>query len=603
MKLSDFVASYIVSQNVKQVFLLPGGGNMHLVDSVGKEPQLNYVACLHEQAVAIATDGYAQYTGNIGVALVTTGPGGTNAVTGVAGAWVESVPLMVISGQVKTPDIKPDPGMRMLGFQEIDIVSIVKPITKYAVTITDPRSILYHLEKAVYLSKSGRPGPVWIDIPLDIQAENIDTQDLRHFDASELSTVGIANQDEVGNLVEKTIRILLGSERPVIMAGNGIRLSGSRDLFKHLLEELKIPVLTTWKGCDLVAEDHPCFYGRPGSVGQRGANFIQQNSDFILTLGCRLDFGQIGYAQETFAREAKKIIVEIDELEFSKFRFPIDIRIHADVSVFLVELLKRISQHRLPEWSSWHERCLAWKEKYPVIQPEEKYNKDFVSTYLLINALSDATGSHDLIIPCSSGSAADITSQSFRVKDGQRVLNSPGLGAMGFGIPQSMGACLAAERRRTICINGDGGFQLNIQELETIRRLALPIKFFYLNNRGYSSIRTTQNNYFNGRLVASSNSSGLSLPDIRRISTAYGIPSNKIRVNEELESKIQEALEYDGPFISEVLVDPEEQVIPKVKSVLDSSGKMVSKPLEDLAPFLDRKEFLENMIIKPIGEN
>ena len=518
MKLSDFVASFIVKQGVKHVFLLPGGGCMHLIDSVGKEPGLKYVACLHEQAAAIAADGYAQYSGNLGVALVTTGPGSTNAITGVAGSWIESVPLFIISGQVKTSDLKPEPEMRMLGFQEVDIVSIVSPITKYAVTITDPQSILYHLEKAAYLAKSGRPGPVWIDIPLDIQASTIDVTTLKGFDNSELLPISSVSKIELKELVKETLELISNAKRPVIIAGNGIKLAKCQKLFRFITDKLAIPILTTWKGCDLISDDNPLFYGRPGSVGQRGANFTQQNSDFILALGCRLDFGQIGYAQETFAREAKKVIVEIDNLEFLKFRFDVDLKVNANVNDFLSELEFQSRDFKKPDWTSWHSQCLKWKLKYPVVLSKYKENNEYVSTYALVDAISEFACFDDLIVPCSSGSGADITSQSLRVKEGQRVINSPGIGSMGFGIPQSIGVCLASNRRRTICINGDGGFQLNIQELETIKRLNLPIKFFYLNNQGYISIRTTQNNYFSGRLVATGVSSGLTLPDIRKIS-------------------------------------------------------------------------------------
>jgi len=602
MKLSDFVASFIAGQGIKHIFLLPGGGCMHLIDSVGKEPDLNYIACLHEQAAAIAADGYAQLSGNLGVALVTTGPGSTNAITGVAGSWIESVPLFVISGQVKTSDIKPEAHMRMLGFQEVDIVSMVSPITKYAVTIKDPQSILYHLEKAVFLAREGRPGPVWIDIPLDMQAATIDVASLKGFNNSELSDTNGINHLEIKNLVKETLRLLLTSNRPVIIAGNGIKLAKCQILFRKIIKELEIPVLTTWKGCDLIAEDHPFFYGRPGSVGQRGANFTQQNSDFILSLGCRLDFGQIGYAQETFAREAKKVIVDIDEIEFLKFRFKVDLKVVANVDDFLKELEIQLSAFQKPVWNSWRNQCLKWKLGYPVVLPVHKENKEFISTYALVDIVSELAGPEDLIVPCSSGSGADITSQTFRVKEGQRVINSPGIGAMGFGVPQSIGVCLAGNRKRTICINGDGGFQLNIQELETIKRLNLPIKFFYLNNQGYISIRATQNNYFEGRFVATGRSSGLTLPDIRKISDAYGIANNKIQFNSQLEKGIAEALASDGPFICEVMIDPEEQVMPKVKSILDSRGRMVSKPLEDLAPFLERKEFFENMIVKPLEE-
>jgi acetolactate synthase-1/2/3 large subunit len=600
IKLSDFVAAYI-KKYTNHVFLLPGGGNMHLVDSFGKEPGLNVVSCLHEQAVAIAADGYAQYSNGIGVALVTTGPGGTNTVTGVAGSWVESVPLVVISGQVKTSDIKKSPKMRILGLQEIDIVSIVSSITKYAVTVTEPNSILFHLEKAVFLARSGRPGPVWIDIPLDVQAAIIDIEKLEKFDSPDESTEEI-NSADLKSKVAKTLQLLAKSKRPVLFIGNGVRLAHCDKIFREVIQKLNVPLLTTWKASDLLSMNHPLFYGRPGTVAQRGANFIQQNSDFILSLGCRLDFGQIGYAQDTFAREARKVIVDIDPIEFTKFKFAIDEKIQINVKDFLDELFEQLKTIELPRWHDWHERCKKWKEHYPVVLSEYRSKSAYVSTYVLVETLSKIASSQDIIIPCSSGSGADIISQSFSVKEGQRILNSPGFGAMGFGIPQSIGACIASGNKRTICINGDGGFQLNIQELETIKRLNLPVKFFYLNNQGYLSIRATQKNYFEGRLVASGVASGLTLPDIQKIGSAYGIASNKIFRHSDLEKCIQQAFLTDGPFICEVMVDPEEEVAPKVKSALTASGKMISKPLEDLAPFLDRKEFMDNMIIKPLDE-
>jgi acetolactate synthase-1/2/3 large subunit len=594
MKLSDFVSSFIAKQNVKHVFLLPGGGNMHLIDSVGKQNGLSIVACLHEQAAAIAADGYAQASNNLGVALVTTGPGGTNAITGVTGSWIESVPVMVLSGQVKRPDLKPTPNMRMLGFQEIDIVTIVKSITKYAVTITEPDSILYHLEKAAHLAMTGRRGPVWIDIPLDVQAAEIDETKLKGFTPEKPVT-------SCKTEVQQVVKILSEAKRPVVLAGNGIRLSGAEKAFMQLVEKLNIPVLTTWKAVDLMSDEHPDYYGRPGTVAHRGANFIQQNSDCIISIGCRLDFGQIGYAQETFAREAKKIIVDIDALEFIKFRFNVDVKVVADALDFLNELSSQLKDFVKPNWSEWLKRCQDWKGKYPLVTQEYLDRTDYVSTYLVVDEVAKQLTGNDVIVPCSSGSGADITSMSFKIKKGQRMLNSPGLGSMGFGVPQTLGACIASGNKRTVCLNGDGGFQLNIQELETIKRLKLPIKFIYLNNQGYLSIKVSQNNYFNGRLVATDDTSGLTLPDIQKVSAAYGIPSNRILNNKGMEQGIKEALATDGPFICEVMIDPDEQVSPKVKSAL-INGKMVSKPLEDLAPFLDRKEFLENMIVKPLEE-
>jgi len=603
MKLSDYVMSFLVGEGVDDIFLLPGGGNMHLLDSVGRQKGFAFVACLHEQAAAIAADAYAQFKGELGVALVTTGPGGTNAVTGIAGSWAESVPVLILSGQVKTSDIKPDPQMRMRGFQEMDIVSIVRPITKYAVTVLDPGTIRYHLEKAAFLARSGRKGPVWLDIPLDVQAAAVDPHKLRGFDPAELSAGSSADGQKIKSAVCRTLELLSQATRPVILAGYGIKLSKSKSLFKECGDRLGAPILTTWKACDLVGDDYPLYFGRPGTIGQRGANFLLQNTDLLLAIGARLDFGQIGYSDETFARGAKKIIVDIDPAELSKHRFPIDLAVEADAGLFIEELSSQLSGFKASGWQDWIDRCRAWKLRYPVVLPEYRVNTGGISTYVLVDALSELLTPDDLLVPGSSGSCSDIFMQAFRVKTGQRILNSPGFGAMGFGIPQTIGACLASRKRRTVCLNGDGGFQLNIQELETVRRLGLPIKYFYLNNRGYASIRATQRNYFEGRFVASDPASGLTLPEISRLAEAYRIPWNRIGKTEELEEKAREALSGPGPFVCEVMVDPDEQVAPKIKSVLRPDGRMVSKPLEDLAPFLDRKEFFENMIVPPLPED
>ncbi len=599
MKLSDYIIQFLAQEGVKHIFLLPGGGCMHLTDAVAKNKQVSFVACLHEQGAAIAADGYAQYSRGLGVALVTTGPGSTNAITGVAGSWIESVPVFILSGQVKTPDLKPSADMRMMGFQEVDITPMVKPVTKYAVTIMEPDSIRYHLEKAVYLARTGRPGPVWINVPLDIQAREIDPQKLRPFDRPAPAAAAEASLQAAA---KEALELLARSTRPVLLAGNGVKIARAEELFWEVLEQLGIPALLTWKGADLLAEEHPLFFGRPGTLALRGANFIQQNSDFIMTIGARLDFGQIGYASETFARAAKKVIVDIDPLELKKFRFAVDLPVAADAGDFLRALRKQLAGFERPDFSGWFERCRCWKSRYPAVLPAWRKQEKFVHSYVLLEALSRLMDGADLLVPGSSGACSDISLQTFQVKKGQRILNSPGIGAMGFGLPQSMGACVASGKRRTICVNGDGGFQLNIQELETVRRLDLPVKYFVLNNNGYASMRQTHRNYFAGRLIASDPSSGLTLPDVRRQAGAYGIANNRIENHGHLDGKIAEALEHPGPFISEVMIDPEEQTQPKVKSVLTADGRMVSKPLEDLAPFLERQEFLENMIIPPVPE-
>ena len=518
IKLSDYVFQFVAGLGIKHIFLLPGGGCMHLVDSLGRCADLEYICCLHEQAAGIAAEAYSQYTNNIGVALVTTGPGGTNIITPVASAWIDSIPLLVISGQVKRCDMIGESRLRQRGNQEIDIVSLVKPITKYAVSVLEPERIKYYLEKAVYLARTGRPGPVWIDIPLDVQAAMIDEKKLLGF------TLPLNSSQEKKNIqkaVEKTIFLLNSSQRPVILAGNGIRLAKALGDFLTLVEYLKIPVLTTWKAIDFFPEDYEFFFGRPGSVGQRAANFIQQNADFIMVVGARLDLPQVGFNYTNFARCAKKIIVDIDPAELKKFNIPIDVPVCSDAGEFIRELLRNIDKIRLQDISFWINRCKEWKRKYPVVLKEYWKEKKYVNTYVLIEVLSDLLCEDDVLVPGSSGSCSEITMQVFKVKKGQRIFNSPGLGSMGFGIPASIGACLASGGKRTITIVGDGGLQHNIQELETIVRLKLPIKIFVLNNNGYASIRSMQKRHFSGHFVACVPSSGLTFPDLSKICLLY----------------------------------------------------------------------------------
>lgn len=573
---------------------------MHLVDSLGSNKNIEFVGCLHEQAAVVAADGYAQYNGNIGVALVTTGPGGTNAITGIAGAWIDSTPLIVLSGQVKRKDMLTEKGVRQMGIQEVDIVSMVKPVTKYAVTILEPESICYHLEKAVYLSKNGRPGPVWIDIPLDIQAALIDENKLKHFNPSD--KIKEQTNNALPKVVEDAIALLNKAERPVILAGRGIRLAHAEEEFLKIIKALNLPVLATWRAMDLLSEDNPLYFGRPGSIASRSANFIQQNADFILIVGARLDLPQVGHDYANFARNAKKVIVDIDEKEIKKIRTKIDVPIAADAKKFLQEFINNLNIIRPKDRSAWIKRCKEWKEQYPVVLEEYLKPKDFVNTYALIETLSGLLTKDDVLVPESSGSAAEMTPQAFKVKKGQRVINSPGLGSMGFGLPQSIGACLASGNKRTVSIVGDGSLQHNIQELETLRRLDLPIKLFVLNNNGYASIRNTHKRFFDGRLVCCDPSSGLTLPDTCRIAVAYGLKVVKISNQKNLKEEVLNVLKMEGPVVCEVMIDPDLQMAPKLSSEARADGTMVSKPLEDLWPFLDREEFKKNMLIKPLED-
>jgi acetolactate synthase I/II/III large subunit len=599
MKLSDYVVQRVVQTGVKHVFLLAGGGSMHLVDSFGRRSEIEYVCNLHEQACSIAAEAYGQYTNNLGVALVTTGPGGTNAITGLAGAWLDSTPCLFISGQVKRADLIGERGVRQMGFQELNIVRIVESITKYAVTVTDPLSIRYHMDKALHLAGSGRPGPVWIDIPLDVQSAVIDESRLNGYAPAEEAHPWERKQLE--KQVGAAIDLLNRSERPVMLVGNGVRLGKALDEIESLFDALRVPLLTTWKTADIVPDDHPAYIGRPGSIGQRAANFAQQNSDWMLVLGARLDLGQTGYNHRNFAPAAKKVMIDVDPAEIRKVDMDIDVAICVDAGTAVREFIRQSDRVERKERSAWWGRCREWKTRYPVILPEYRQEPEGVSTYVLIDVLSEEMSAEDVLVPGSSGTCSEVTMQAFRVKRGMRILNTQGLGSMGFGISASIGACLASGRKRTICVDGDGGFQMNIQELETIRRLNLPIKFFILDNKGYGSIQATQKNYFDGFFVGSNEESGMSLPDITRVAEAFGLKTAIIYSHENMGEKVRQILEMEGAVVCEVMISPNQTTAPRISSFRNEDGTISSRPLEDMWPFLDREEFAANMLI-PIKE-
>ena len=586
-KLSDYVMDFVASCGVKDIFLLPGGGCIHLVDSLGRHPGLNYICNLHEQASGIAAEAYAQYTNNLGVALVTTGPGSTNIITAVAAAWLDSTPLMIISGQVQKKDMINGRGTRQIGFQEIQSTRLVKDITKYTAVVDDPKYVRYHLERAFDEATSGRPGPVWLDIPLDIQAAEVDCGTLLGYSATNES---YEIQDET---IDAIIDDLNAAKRPVMLVGNGVRLSKCESELHDLADMLKIPILTTWKAIDLFGDDHECYVGRPGIAGQRGANFTQQNADFILSIGARLDHGQTAYQPHNFGRDATKVIVDIDPSEIRKMgeiKYPIC----ADAGEFIGKLLTRHYQGS-NESSDWLAKTKAWQKQYPVVLDEYRTPGTLVNNYVFVDVLSDLMSSTDVLVPGSSGACSEITMQAFKVKNGMRILNTQGLGPMGFGIAASMGACIASGKKHTVSIDGDGGFFMNSQELEIIRREQLPIKFFVLNNDGYVSIRNTQNKHFGGHQVASGPESGCTLPDIKKTATCYGIRYYCINSHSDLEKKIKLVLQHKGPVICEVKMPPTQETTPRTSAYKKKDGSFASRPMEDMYPFLDRDEFEENM--------
>lgn len=594
MKVSDYIIKFInENMKVKNVFMLSGGGWMHMLNSLGHNKNIEYICNLHEQAASIAAEAYGQYTNNIGVAMVTTGPGGTNAVTAVAAGWIDSTPMMVISGQVKRADMIGDSNLRQRGPQEINIIPIVKPITKYAVSVLEPSKIRYHLEKAYYLATTGKKGPVWIDVPLDVQGAQIDENNLEAF-VPEKECLTVHNECSNSDL-ENIISLINNAKRPVFFAGNGIYLAGAKEEFLNLVKKLNIPVLTTWKTIDFFDDNDELFIGRPGSIASRGANFNLQNADLFISIGARMDLPQVAFNFKNFAKNAKKVIVDIDGAELEKFEGDNIIKLQADAKDFIKQLYDNMDKVTYKD-NGWIEKCNELKNKYPLVNKEYFELKDYVNSYVLLDALSNQMSNDDVFVPGSSGSCSEVSCQAFRAKKGQVFLNNQGFGSMGFGLPASIGACIASGKKRTICVNGDGGFVMNIQELETVKRLNLPIKYFILNNDGYGSIKNMQNNHFNGFYVGSGRTSGVTLPDFERVAKSYGLEYFKISNQQNIISKVNEVLNSEGPVICEVMIDPSMQTQPRVSSKKLENGSMMSMPIENMWPFLSEDEIKAQVI-------
>jgi acetolactate synthase-1/2/3 large subunit len=596
VRAADYIVQTLATHGVKHAFMLTGGGAMFLNDAFGIEKHIRYVCNLHEQACAMAAEGYARTAGKMAVVCVTTGPGGTNTLTGVLGQWLDSVPVLYLSGQVRYDTTVASTGLplRQFGDQEANIVDIVRPITKYAVMVTDPQLIRYHLEKAMHLAVSGRPGPVWLDIPLNVQSSLVEEAGLKSYDPGEdadTTAPGLVEQ-QVDELIER----LSMSERPVVLAGAGIRLAGAADAFYHLAERLGIPVQVAWDAIDLFPSSHPLYAGRPSTLGQRGANFIFQNADLLLSLGCRLNVRQIGYTFPAIARAAYKISVDIDPAELRKPTIKIDLPVNADAGEFIRTLDTRLRSTRLPKRTPWLSWCKERIQRYPVVSPEYRRRRRPVNPYVFCDMLSRRLDARDVMVS-SNGASCVIPIKTMQIKRGQRHIVNSGCAAMGYGLPAAIGACFAIGRKRVLCFEGDGSIQLNIQELETVHYHRLPLKIFVFNNGGYLSIRSTQNNFFDGRLVGESATSGVGFPDFVKVAKAYGIPACRITGHTHLEEAIEQVLESDGPVLCDVLMDPGQSFSPRTASKRLPDGRMESSPLEDMYPFLPQDEFLSNMII------
>lgn len=593
-KVSEYIAEFFVKNNIEHVFTVTGGGAMHLNDAFGHKKGLTCIYNHHEQACAIAAEGYTRYSGRLSAVCVTSGPGGTNAITGVLGGWLDSIPMFVISGQVKraTTTWATEVPLRQLGDQEYQIVSSVKSMTKYAVMITEPTEIRYHLEKALYLALNGRPGPVWLDIPLDVQAAVVETEDLEGFSDKELEKPENPIWDKTQ--IEKIIEKIASAKRPVILAGTGIRLGNAYQEFLEAIEKLRIPVVTAWNAHDLLWEDHALYCGRPGTVGTRGGNFVVQKSDLLISLGCRLNIRQISYNDHDLARNAFKIIVDIDENELRKPTITADMPIHADVKDVLRAICESSYMAQNQEHEKWLEWCKQINKKYPPVLPEYYTKKSPVNPYVFMKELSKETVEGDSII-CGNGSACVISFQAIEMKKDQRMFTNSGCAAMGYGFPAAIGVSIANQGRRTICIDGDGSFQMNIQELQTVVYNHLDIKILYLNNNGYHSIRQTQTNLFSPPLVGVCDGNGLSFPDAEKIAYAYGLPFVRIEHLDDISEKLQEVFSKNGPVFCEIILDPEQNFSPKLSSKVLESGQIVSPPIEDMYPFLPKEELEQIM--------
>ena len=591
MKLSDYVMNFISGLGVQKVFYVSGGGAMHLNNSLGQNKALEGICMLHEQSCSIAAESYARISENYGVCLVTSGPGSTNTVTGVAGSYIDSIPVIYISGQAKRDDLVGEQQIRQFGIQEVDIVSVVKPITKYAVQIKQPEDIKYEMQKAAQIAANGRPGPVWIDIPLDIQASQIEESKLREFNSESLPSYKCRDSD-----IDKTIEMFNKSERPVLVLGGGIRLSGGVSQAREIYEFLGVPCLTTWNGVDLIEDEHPLFYGRPGAVGHRHSNFIQQNADLVITIGTRLNLLSTGYNYDSFLSNSFHIMVDIDEHEMHKKNVHPQLRICSDAKDFIISLLKRRNEINNSKRTRWIEHCNALKEKYPLFIPEQSPLPGFVSTYDLVSEISDHMTGDDIFQFTSSGSSVDISMKTFRIKKGQRAFLTKGLAAMGYDLPASIGSCIASGGKRTVCVTGDGSIMMNIQELEVIRRLKLPVKMFVVDNNGYGMIYNSQKSNFNGNLTGCTEESGLTLPDPGKIAEGFDIKVFRIQTKEKISQTVEDVMKYDGPAVCVVKSDISQKILPKQANYVRDDGQMASRPLEDMFPLLDREEYERNLL-------
>lgn len=593
MKVSDYITQLFVEHNIKHVFSISGAGNLHLLNSILDNKELISIHPHHEQSGVLASLAYKRICGRLGVMITTSGGAATNAITGALDAWADSIPVLIISGQEKSEYIKSHQNLRMWGVQGFDIAKTVSNITKYSTIIVDPQKVKYEFQKAIYLAESGRPGPVWIDIPTDVQAAQVNPNELESY-IPETENMN----PEFKELLKQVEAMLKTAKRPVFIFGNGVRLSGSEHLLPLLIDKFKIPFMLAWNGIDMMPSDHPLNYGREGTYGQRCANFVVQNADLIIAVGTRLAIPQVGYDYKEFGRDAKKVMVDIDRTELDKFAKDSSfLLIEANASNFLNEMAKNINAPDT-DINKWVLACNIWKNKYPFVEPNGMHEEldGKLNSYSFMWELNKHF-KQDEIVVCDMGTALTCTHQSIILNGKQRLVTSTGLGEMGFGLPGAVGASLASDNGRVICINGDGSMMMNLQELQTIVQLNLPIKIFVYINDGYLTIKHTQNNLFGNKFVGSGRTSGVSCPDFEKIGNAFGFKTFKIHSIEEATNIIPKVLKESGPVLCEVFIHSFQLLAPKASFNINPDGTLVSPPLEDLSPFLSREELKKDMII------
>lgn len=609
MRVADLIAELIADSGIEHVFMVTGGGAMHLNDALGREPRLTTVFTHHEQSCAMAAESYARLSGVPAAVNVTSGPGGINALNGVFGAYVDSIPLVVVSGQVKRETLITsfDLPLRQIGDQEVDIVAMASPVCKSATLLDDPDDTRFIVEQALWLARHGRPGPVWVDVPIDVQSATVDPSRQRSFDpqvdgpgASLIAESGLTVGEGLDRQVGEALDRLASADRPVVLAGAGVRLSGAHDAFLRVVDRLGIPVVTGWNAHDAIWNSHPLYVGRPGSIGDRAGNFAVQNADFLLVLGSRLNVRQVSYNWEAFARHAYIVMVDVDQAELSKPTLSIDLPIHADLGTALAAL-ESAAYTPNPAHGGYLAWCQERRARYPVVLPEYAKAEEPINPYCFVEALFDELAEGDVVVT-GDGSACVITFQAADLKPGQRLYTNSGCASMGYDLPAAIGAYYAAPDRRIVCLAGDGSVMLNLQELQTIAGNHLPVKLFILNNNGYSSIRQTQQNYFPDNVVGCGPESGLTFPDFGKVGAALGFEVRRCARHDELSATIRKALSSEGPQLVEIMLDPEQPFSPKLASRQLEDGRMVSSPLEDLAPFLPRDELAENMLVPLVEE-